>query len=467
MRDKHKNRRASHFRLSGLLLCILTLLPSGLSAAQPPARSSALLAEFDSLFTDFNNLIFNKGAPKLDFAESYMIFRPAEPRPMNLQLDEALRRRTASQISEGNSRTGLQITGQTYWRLDNSLGFDEDDAESRYRFKFQGELRWYFLQSSMFGRKGRRNEAMLKEQIDRAAFDKEHTDLSDYIIRDNLRVYYDSLMAGVLIHRLRALNLINNAQTYLLANENITSDDLLPILDARMEAERKLSAIDGNYPAATDLSKVEGYVVEIDTASLMNHVRDTSADIKLLQLRAQLLRQQASNVSYWQKVNLAPFVRFSYYRRSYLPDSRNVDVGMTFTIPVSGEASRKRRALRAESAVLEAQEADISSRVYDKVIFISRELDRLNRESEAEGRRIIEMKKYIAMRNDAYANRVGEFNRLARTKEYNIYLVCLEKLIDYQYRRDDYLAELQALVPDVPVMKFCRNTPLSDILNTY
>lgn len=459
MRNLHK-RICANFSIIIPLLCILAF-PTVLSGASPD-RSSGLLAGFDSLFINLNKIIFKPATPRLDFGETYAIFTPTQTAIMGAELDNALRMRTDAQIREGNSRTGLQITGQTYWRLDNSLGFDEDDAESRYRFKFQGELRWYFLQSSLFGRSGRRTEANLREQIERESFRKERSDISDYLLRDNLRAYYDSLMSGVLQHRLQALNLINAAQTYLLDNENISSDELLPILDSRMEAERKLSAIDGNYPPASDLSALIGHTVRIDTAALMNHVRETQVDISVLRLRAQLLQQQASDVSYWQTLNLAPFVRFSYYGRSNLPDSRNVDVGMTFTIPLSGETAKKRNTLRAESRVLCAQEAYINSRIHDKVAFISRELSRLNRESEAEGRRILELKKYLSTRDDAYTNRLGEFNRLARTKEYNLYLLCFEKLIDYQYRRDTYLAELQALVPDVPVMRFCLTVPLSE-----
>lgn len=464
MGNRHK-RIFEKFSITFTLLCILAC--PGAARGAMPEKSAEFLAEFDSLFTTLNTIIFKPAtpAPTLDFGEAANIFQPSREPVMNPELDAALRSRTDALIREGNSRTGLQLTGQTYWRLDNTLGFDEDDAESRYRFKFQGELRWYFLQSSLFGRAGRRAEANIREQIERASFRKERLDLSDYMLRDNLRAYYDSLMSGVLQHRLRALSLINSAQNYLLENENITSDDLLPILDSRMEAERKLSAIDEQYPPARDLSKLEGYTVTIDTAELMNHVRDTQADIEVLRLRARLLEQQASNVSYWQHVNLAPFVRYSYYGRSNLPDSRNVDIGLSFTIPLSGETAKKRKSLQAESRVLNAQEAYISSRIYDKVAFISRELARLNRESEAEGRRILELRKYLLMRTDAYANRIGEFNRLARTKEYNLYLLCFEKLIDYQYRRDTYLAELQALVPDVPVMRFCFTTPLKDSLN--
>lgn len=430
----------------------------------PTEKSAKLISDFDSLFTDFHALIFKPSADNASRFSGGTIdyYTPADTFSVTPELSEALRARTQAEIREGNSRTGLQITGQTYYRLDNDLGFDEDDAESRYRAKVQAELRWYFLQSSLFGRKGRREEAEIKEQIDRVAMRKENEDVSNYLLRDNLRIYYDSLTAGVLIHRLRALNLINETQTYLLSNENITSDDLLPILTERMEAERKLSAIDGNYPAADDLSTIEAYTVDLDTAAMMNHVRSTIVDLELIRLRMELLDRQARNIHYWQDVNLAPFVRFSYYGRTALPDSRNVDLGMTFTVPISSETKRKRQNLLAQKDVLAAQQDYVNAYMADKVTYISRELARLNRESQAEAHRISEIKNYLAMRTDAYNNRVGEFNRLARTREYNLYLVCLEKLIEYQYRRDVYLAELQALVPDVPVMKFCSITPLSE-----
>lgn len=439
----------------------MVLIPLSLFSQTPAERSAKILTEFDSLFTTLNSLIFTPQASSSVYTSgTSSYFRPADTVSVSPELSQALRNRTEAEIREGNSRTGLQLTGQTYYRLDNSLGFDEDDAESRYRSKVQAELRWYFLQSSLFGKKGRREEALIKERIDRAAVRKENEDVSDYLLRDNLCIYYDSLMAGVLTYRLQALNLINEAQVYLLTNENISSDELLPILDDRMEAERKFSAIDGVYPPANDLSKIEGFTVEIDTAAMMNHVRDTQIDLTLLRLRMELLDRQAQNIHYYQDLNIAPFARFSYYGRSNLPDSRNVDVGLSFTLPLSRESKRKRQNLLAQKDVLAAQQDYVNARMADKVSFISRELARLNRESLAEARRISEIKKYIANRTDAYNNRVGEFNRLARTKEYNLYLSCLEKLIDYQYRRDTLLAELQALVPDVPVMSFCQVSTL-------
>lgn len=456
--------------VANIVIALIMMLASASKAvAQTPVdedgrRANMILGQYDRLFCAFDSLILAERGPGVTVGDSYGIFRTADTTMVGTELDRALKARTAAEIHEGNSKTGLSFTGQTYYRLDNQLGFDEDDAESRYRAKIQAELRWYFLQSSLFGRKGRAREARLREEVDRAHYRKQRADVSDYMLRDGLRQYYDSLMAGVLLHRLKALTLVSETQTYLLANENITSDDLLPMLDSRMEAERKLAAIDGRYPPASDLSTIQGYVVSVDTAALLSHVRTSMADIELIRLRMALLEQQAANVHAYEKLNIAPFVRFSYYGRTSLPDSRNVDLGLSFTIPISGEARRRRQAILAERDVVGAEEAWIDARMADKVSFTARELARLNRESEGEARRVVELRKYLAMRVNAYTNRVGEFNRLARAKEYVLYLSCLERLIDYQYRRDALLAELQALAPDVPVMRFCQTILLSEAI---
>ena len=58
--------------------------------------------------------------------------------------------------------TGLALTGQTYYRLDEGLALDEDDAVSRYKAKVQVELRWNFLNSSLIHRQGRKQAIELQ-----------------------------------------------------------------------------------------------------------------------------------------------------------------------------------------------------------------------------------------------------------------------------------------------------------------
>ena len=40
-------------------------------------------------------------------------------------------------------------------------------------------------------------------------------------------------------------------------------------------------------------------------------------------------------------------------------------------------------------------------------------------------------------------------------KEYNSYLMCLEKMIEYQYQRDCQIANLTRYLTDEPIVRFC------------
>lgn len=422
---------------------------------------SRFIARFDTTFAALDSLIFRVPLTGDSVAgSSFGGFGYRATPPISPELDAALQRNTEAKILEGDSKTGLQITGQAYYRPDEALGLDEDTGESRYRAKFQAELRWYIFQSGLLGGEGRRKEARLEEEIARASYEKERTDLNDFRIKELLAQHYDSLTAGVLHYRVQTLRLLDDAQHYLLATENISSDELVRTLDDRMEAERKLAGIPRSYPPAASLAGVDAVRVSVDSATLVRYVTSTQGDMKILQLRVRLLEQRERNVHYWQKLNLAPFVRYSRYARRGLPNSSNVDVGVTFTVPVSGETARKRQTLRSECAVLEAEEERLSRRVADKVSLVIADIGRLNRASEGEARRVAELRNYLAMRTEAYRNGLGEHNRLARAREYNMYVVCLERLIDYQYRRDCLLADLQALLPDETVLRFCRVEPL-------
>ena len=177
----------------------------------------------------------------------------------------------------------------------------------------------------------------------------------------------------------------------------------------------------------------------------------------------ELLETRASNTSYWTEVNAAPFVRYSLYTRPS-GNSSNVDAGLVFTIPVSKEFSRKKAALRAQRDELAAQESYLSTRLIEAVKAILVDIDRYNRAAIGEYRRMDELKRYLEIRRTGYDNRVGEYNRLARMKEYNSYLLCCEKFISFQYSRDCAIADLQKFLTDTSILEFCRELPLESTI---
>lgn len=434
---------------------------AGAVASDAAGNGESLIGRFDRTFATLDTLIFAPGGnqPGIRTVGAIDGFGTRETTTISPRLDEALKAETRAAIDEGNGETGLSLTGQAYYRLAGNGGIDDvagETGQGYYKAKFQAELRWAFLQSSLFGKEGRKREAELEEKIARAGYEKGRIDVNEYLIRNQIAEHYDSLMAGVLMHRIAVLRLLDDAQHYLLTNENISSDELVKVLNDRMEAERRLSEIDRTYPAARTLAGVEATTVSVDSAALVKYVADSQGDMKILQLRIELLEEQEKNVKWWRELNLAPFVRYANYFRRLEPDTYNVDAGVAFTIPIDNTAALKKKTLRSQRAVLEAETERLSRRVADKTALIVAETERLNRASCAELRHILELKRYIALRTDAYRRGKGEHNRLARAKEYEMYMGCLERLIEYQYRRDCLVADLQALLPDETILRFCR-----------
>ena len=163
-------------------------------------NGSRFISRFDTTFAALDSLIFRTSVAADPSDGAFDGFGYRATTPISPQLDEALSRNTEAKILEGNSKTGLQLTGQAYWRPTNSFGLDDETGESRYRAKFQAELRWYILQSRLLGADGRRKVAWLQEDIQRATYEKERTDLNDFRIKEMLAQHYDSLTSGVLQH---------------------------------------------------------------------------------------------------------------------------------------------------------------------------------------------------------------------------------------------------------------------------
>lgn len=425
------------------------------ASAQYEKEGQELLYRFERRFSELDSLIYPVQRNLSDIRGGLYAADAGFSSEADSGLFHTLEKRVEAEIKAFKSHTGLQITGQTYYRLDEGLGMDEDDAQSRYNGKVQAELRWSVFQSSLFKRRGKINEIRIKGEIDRLAYEKHQLGMSATRQKEYFRQRHDSLLCGILRHRIDNLSLLSAAHDYLLRNENISSDELLNILNEKAEAERNLMGVGNRYPLSSDLSTPVIHIVRIDTTRLLQHVRDKQVELKALDLRMSLLEQQESNVSYWSKVDVAPFVRYSYYTRTALPNSSNVDAGVSFKLPISAESKRERQSIRAERELLAKEQDQFLTQVYDEVYFILDDIERLNLSITGEYQRSQELRDYLTKRKEAYSNRIGEYSRLARMKEYNSYLMCLEKMIEFQYQRDCQIANLSRYLTDEPIERFC------------
>lgn len=442
-----------------LLVILIVICATTMTYAQPDG-SQRLFDTFEQRFVALDSLIFVSSD-----ADSATADHPAVhfqhwwiAQDSTSAADSLITNQVNAEVRAMKHETGLALTGQTYYRLDEGLALDEDDAVSRYKAKVQVELRWNFLNSSLIHRQGRQQAIELQGDIERIEMDKANL---ARLLAENQEFYqqkYDSLLSGILQHRLVNLTLMNDAQMYLLEHGNISSDEMLDIINDKAEAERALMAMSKTYPMANDLSHPSGLVVEIDSAGLLSYIREHHADLHLLQLQSELLTQQMKNHSYWTKLNISPFIRYSYYFRTDLANSTNVDFGVNFNIPITGEAGKKRAAMDAKRMIIDKEKEETTKKIEENIRAILLDIERLNRVSTAELHRMQDLKRYLQIRSHAYLNRKGGYNIILRTKEYNTYLVCWEKFLSYQYQRDCLLMTLQTYLTDTSIFDFCVGT---------
>lgn len=442
-----------------LLVILFVICATTMTYAQPDG-SQRLFDTFEQRFVALDSLIFVSSD-----ADSATADHPAVhfqhwwiAQDSTSAADSLITNQVNAEVRAMKHETGLALTGQTYYRLDEGLALDEDDAVSRYKAKVQVELRWNFLNSSLIHRQGRQQAIELQGDIERIEMDKANL---ARLLAENQEFYqqkYDSLLSGILQHRLVNLTLMNDAQMYLLEHGNISSDEMLDIINDKAEAERALMAMSKTYPMTNDLSHPSGLVVEIDSAGLLSYIREHHADLHLLQLQSELLAQQMKNHSYWTKLNISPFIRYSYYFRTDLANSTNVDFGVNFNIPITGEAGKKRAAMDAKRMIIDKEKEETTKKIEENIRAILLDIERLNRVSTAELHRMQDLKRYLQIRSHAYLNRKGGYNIILRTKEYNTYLVCWEKFLSYQYQRDCLLMTLQTYLTDTSIFDFCVGT---------
>lgn len=370
-------------------------------------------------------------------------------------LDSVFDEKEAYERKAFKRKHGLELTGQAYYRLDDQLGFDEDDQYSRYKAKFQGELGWNLFNSSFLQRKsqlrliGLTNEAeRLQEQ--KKLFSPLSDRAEDYITRQ-----YDVLSAAVLHEQLLNNEVLQMAYLFILENDRAGNDKLLEANTEKMRIEHALAQTGTTAAdACGQIRIIRPVLVSVDSTRLLAHLRDYHVELRESQVREEALDARIRLTNYAHSMRLTPFVRVSHYLRSTLGSSTNVEVGARFTFPFYGDASAKRRALRTEQAITSLGRENLCETLTEQCRRLISQLDRLNVAIDAEQRHADLLRRFIALRTQAYLNSQNGYNHVARLEEYNEYLKSLERTYDLLRLRDLCLLDLQkaAGYPDMSPM---------------
>ncbi|MBQ3191918.1 MAG: hypothetical protein IJB61_11960 [Bacteroides sp] len=412
-----------------------------------------LFQKFGEHFSLLDSLIFSVG--NVTGVKEKSINLKNSLNSVDASVDSLLYAKVEKQMEAMKAETGLLISGQTYYRLDEGFGIDDEDALSRYTAKVQVELRWNFLSSSLINRRSRLNELEIKGELERVGLERERIGKLIETQKEYFQEEYDSLLAGVLKLRIANLQLLSDAQQYLVSDRSISTDELLKIMDEQAIAERLLVTIPKDYPLAFQLVSPHGAEIRVDTARFMKYICDNDLSLYEADLQIKLLNEKEKSTNYWRTLNLSPFFRYSFYVRPEARNTANVDAGLAFQIPLSGEQPRKRKALRAERFQKTMEKESQVNLVTEKVHFLFDEIERANRGLAGELKRIEKMRDYMQLRKKNYHGHIGEYNFMSRIKEYNHYLTCWENFYTYQFKRDCCIAELQAFLSGQSVLDFC------------
>ena len=438
---------------SGAYRCFVALFVlCFVHSIQAQKNDKELFVQFENQFLLLDSLIFQQ-----QFLQPSSLPEIAEMSGRELQeaVDSLIYAKVENQMDAMKAENGLLVSGQTYYRLDEGFGIDDDDALSRYNAKMQVELRWNFLSSSLINRKSRLRVLDIQGELERVSLEQERFKECIEKQKEYFREEYDSLLAGVLQLRINNLQLLNDAQLYLVSNRSISTDELLKIMDEQAIAERQLEAIPRQYPSALQLVRPNGFVIQIDTANVRKHIAENDRTFYAADLQIALLREKEKSTNYWRTLNISPFIRYSFYARPEMRNSSNVDAGIAFQIPLNTQESQKRKALKTEQLQKEMEKEAMAVSIMEKVDMLLLEIERANRGLAGELVRIKKLRAYMELRKANYQGHIGEYNFLSRIKEYNHYLSCWENYYSYQYKRDCSIAELQFYLSGRPVSDFC------------
>ena len=416
-----------------------------------PGQTQLILDRYDRRFEVMDSLVFRQPVDTL--AESAMDYAAMDfiVNERVAAIDEAV----AAQVREVKGRTGLDIRGQAYARPGRQISYDPDDPLVAYNAKVQAELEWNIFHSSLYKRTAKIRELKLQGELRQLDYEKDA--LAETVFRQKRSVryrYYGRLLTVLGVHS-DNLRLLMETQVYLLQNGKISSDDLLKIINEQAENERQIIAIRSDsviepLPANRGIA----YISVADTAALMRCVREEHRDIRKLAMQQELLKVQRRKIDYLQTMDILPFARVSYYNRANVHNTHNIDVGVSFKIPLSGETARKRRAIEAERNVVRYEQERVSEQIDREVTMLLRELENYNENIYGEYARMASLKRYLGQRIDSYGNVAGEYSRIDRLQEYNAYLSAWERMLTYAYQRDCLLIELQSYITDEPVSRY-------------
>ncbi|MBR2154531.1 MAG: hypothetical protein IJ901_07955 [Bacteroidaceae bacterium] len=404
-------------------------------------KNEDVLKQFDQRFEQMDHLLQHKvsvASPHLTLGED--VLSP------DATLDSLYRVKGSLEEKAFKRRTGLEVTGQVYMRMDDAMVIehDEDDPYSTYIDKFQAEIGWNFFNSAFYQRKTELARIRLANELD---YIKESRDKNRaiYEAAENLlTMEYNYYMAIVLYNELQNVDILNEAYQYMLEQDKISNDKLLENINDKMELEYTLAqTFDIKDIANEPLYALTPTIITVDSVRLFEEVERYNPDLRASFVEEELINTQKKLTNYGQTMRLSPFLRGSVYLRKVLSPSSNIDLGVRFTFPLYDESGPKRKALETERKIVVEGRQSLSEDMKSYCRLRLDRIERLNRAIRTESFHIEQLGKYVDLRRNAYVKQPRGYNYIIRLEEYNEYLKSMERLYKLMLNRSLALLDIQ------------------------
>lgn len=381
----------------------------------------------------------------------------------NAALEDLMNRKTEAEIVSVKGGTGLQFSGTYAYRssADGTSGLDEEGNFSRFNHRFQSEISWNILHSSLV--QAKQKVAACRIGLEQARVEHKSDRLSEYIdwLTARNEQTYRRAVECIYALRLKHLYLLEQTEQVLLEHQPAGSDRLLEIMNEIFVLEQKLSSSPSSVASVDGLAYNRMDTVRIQTDQLLEAVNAGNYGLVKLDLDHRLLGIKVKQASFLTSLDVSPFLKYSAYQVTGGRNKYTIDVGLTLRVPLSFEASRTRKMLKLEQKICEMNRVLSYQSLENEILQDVRNLSGCNGRLCQEYGRLLRIRRLLETRSDAYSRMEGIYSRPARIKEYTLYLACLEEILRLKYEQNTALIHLQGYLPDVAIGSLLEYLPVS------
>lgn len=261
------------FLFIGSIVCAQTADQIGYTKALPykGIGNDSILSAFSKRFIVLDTILNHTIA-----AEEWIA--PVSP-SFSSACDSMYNAKRMLERSAFRKKSGLELTGQVYQRIDNALGFDEDnDQYSSYSTKFQGEVGWNFFKSSLLQRKSGLRLIDLSNQYENLQHQKQLALPVWDNAKETIEREYDNMVASVLNEQLLNMEVLNMAYQFALEKDRAGNEKLLDVINEKMRIEyaiARIGRIDNptNGTVKGEIRTIKPVIIEVDSVYLLNYIR--------------------------------------------------------------------------------------------------------------------------------------------------------------------------------------------------